>query len=270
MDKLISPQEKDLFYAKGIYKSFMAAGVNSSREVLGGLSITLRSSEVVAIVGPSGIGKSTFLKICAGAMEPDDLVQRGPCLTWREPGKRVVWQPQVCPLVEVSTVIKNVSFGALVSGCSRTIAIQRAESVLSLVGLAENALDYPRTLSVGMRQRVALARTLAAQPDIAFLDEPLSSLDPDLRGRISAGLQRYTESFNAGIVIVTHTIEEAIQFASRVYVFNGRPSRVAMIAAKNSRHIPAAESKEVGSIVIGDSGVLFSAILSALTQSNAL
>ena len=263
-------QDRSLFHAADITKSFVILGTggkpDTRRTVLKSVSLTVRQSEVVAIVGPSGIGKSTLLRICAGVIEPDSSSDVGGAFSlWRAEGKRAVWQPQIAPLVTVRSIISNVAVGALAIGCDKAIAKKRAEAALEMVGLSERSEDFPNALSVGMRQRVALARTLAARPDIAFLDEPLSSLDPQLRDKLSRGLRQFTEEFGAGVAMVTHTIEEALQYARRFYVLNGEPARVTLVAGREPGDIPSDDlSRGLEVLVEKDRGKLFDVILSAL------
>lgn len=233
--------------------------------VLEDVSLTLRSGEIIAIVGPSGIGKSTLLRLCAGALPPDAPTDTGIATIWRADGVSIVWQPQNAPLVHTRNVLANAAIGAQAAGLGMKDAREASKAALERVGLASWLHARPNVLSGGMRQRAVLARTLAAKPRIALLDEPFSSLDPVLRRRLARALSDYVLGQGSGIAMVTHTMEEAIDFAHRIYVLNGTPGRVVLIAAK-SNDLLAPEDSEAGArtVVTNRRGELFERVSEAL------
>lgn len=237
------------------------------RILLRGAHIAVREREVVALVGPSGVGKSTFLRICAGRLRPDHVAGSKIPEVWREPEARLAWQPQEVPLIKTRNVQANVEIGALARGESGPSLQEISRRCLNLVRLDGASQLYPVMLSVGMKQRVALARTLAVLPKLVFLDEPLSSLDPRLRHEIAIELQDYAKAQRAGVALITHTIEEAIDFANRIYVLKGRPGRVALVAARSMDAVTDADRQEGAPIIVKESrGQLFEMVLEALTS----
>ena len=194
--------------------------------VLDGLSFDIHERDFVSIIGPSGCGKSTIFNIVAGLIAPDNgaLVYRGqPIASLR--GK-VGYMMQKDLLFPWRTVLQNVLLGLEMRGVEPGEAIERARAQLASFGLSGFENAYPKTLSGGMRQRVALIRTLVMDPDILLLDEPFSALDYQTRLYLEGVLKDAVERFDKTVVLVTHDIDEAVALSKRVVVLSGRPSRV--------------------------------------------
>jgi NitT/TauT family transport system ATP-binding protein len=215
------------------------------KKVLENVEITVFRREIVALVGPSGMGKTTLLRIIAGK-DRADRIDNNDVLIDMPQKAEVAWMPQETTLVPTLSALHNVALGARARGQTRHEAWNQAEELLGEMELGNILRLYPAQLSLGMRQRVALARTLAARPMLALLDEPLSSLDMRLRQDVSRTLRRYVENRGAGILLVTHTIEEAVDYADRICVLNGTPGRISMIALREGRRSMASlESSRV-------------------------
>ena len=198
-------------------------------EALDGFSLAVERGEVVAIIGPNGCGKSTLLRVAAGLLTP----QRGSVtlddrpITGPDPRVGLVFQePRLLPL---RSVADNVTYPLELAGWPRERRDERLAGLLDLVGLSDSAGARPSQLSGGLRQRAAIARTLALEPEVLLLDEPFSALDALTRERFNIELLELWERTGSTIVIVTHSIPEAILLADRVVVMTPRPGRVAAI-----------------------------------------
>jgi len=209
--------------AQGIVKHF------GTTTVLDNIDITVRRGEVLALVGPSGCGKSTLLNILSGLLAPDagqlavDGVPAAQVSDWR----RIAYMFQEDRLLPWRTVRDNVAFGLEASNLSRLDRHRRADDMLELVGLHARRDAWPHELSGGMRSRVALARSLAVQPEVLLMDEPFSKLDPQTRSQMHEELLRIQAGNGMTVVFVTHDMEEAVVLADRVVRLAARPGRVA-------------------------------------------
>ena len=194
--------------------------------------VTLRvgPGELMALLGSSGAGKSTILRCIAGHLEPDagEVWIGGERMDQAPPEKRNVGMVfQSYALFPHLNVRRNVAFGPERRGASRNEASELADEMLDQVGLLELGDRYPRQISGGEQQRVAVARALAIRPEVLLLDEPLSSLDQTLRRELRSLLRRLQQSFGATTVWVTHDQEEALTVADRVAVLDrGRLQQV--------------------------------------------
>ena len=209
--------------AEGVSLSFRGA---RSAHVLDAIDLEVRAREVVALIGPNGCGKSTLLRVLAGLLAPDTGSVRidGDLVTGPDPRVGVVFQEP--RLLAWRTAEDNVRLPMQLAGWSRQRQAARASDLLGLVGLREHAGARPGTLSGGTRQRVAIARALALEPSLLLLDEPFSALDALTRERFNAELLRLWERTGTTIVLVTHSIPEAVFLADRVVVLSPRPARV--------------------------------------------
>jgi len=181
--------------------------------------------EFVCLVGPSGCGKSTLLKIIAGLLEPDAgsvVFDSSPAN--RHPRNALVFQEH--GLFPWMSVLGNVAFGLRMRGAGRPEAEEKARSFIERVGLAAFARSYPHELSVGMRQRVNLARALLVDPQVLLMDEPFGSLDAQTRLVLQQELLQTWEETHKTVIYVTHDIEEAVLMGDRVLVMSGRPGRI--------------------------------------------
>ncbi len=189
------------------------------------LSLTVASGHTLAVLGPSGCGKTTLLRLIAGFEEPTDgSVRLGGAGVaglgaWVPPEQRGVGMVfQDYALFPHLTVSKNAAFG--LHRMDRRDQARRVADVLDLVGLTGLEARYPHELSGGQQQRVALARALAPKPIVLLLDEPFSSLDPDMRSRMRSEVEAILQQSGATTVLVTHDHEEAFAMADRVAVLN--------------------------------------------------
>ncbi|MCM2269677.1 MAG: ABC transporter ATP-binding protein [Thermoanaerobaculia bacterium] len=203
------------------------AARNGSTAALRDVSLTLAGSEFVSLVGPSGCGKSTLLKLVARLLEPTagalDVVlepdpERLPCA--------LVFQDH-CVFPWMS-VLDNVAFGLEFRRLSRRERHAQARAFIEQVGLAEFADAYPHELSVGMRQRVSLARAFVANPQILLMDEPFASLDALTKMILQEELLRLWQRQRSLVVYVTHDLAEAVLLSDRVLVMSGRPGTIRM------------------------------------------
>ena len=201
-------------------------------KVLDGLNLEIVGSGVTSLVGPSGCGKSTLLQIIAGLMEPDAGTVRfegsagGPASA-RQPTLGFMFQRD--RLLPWRTVKQNALVGVQVRGPATSEDHRRVEDLLAQFGLQGFADAYPETLSEGMRQRVALIRTLVVRPQLLLLDEPFSSIDYEVKLQIQATLLRRVRDEAATIIFVTHDLEDAIVMGNRIAVLSQRPARLVRI-----------------------------------------
>jgi NitT/TauT family transport system ATP-binding protein len=196
-------------------------------EVLGGIDLEVERGSVIALVGPNGCGKSTLLRVIAGLLPAaGGIVEvEGDAVGGPDPRVGLVFQePRLLPW---RAALANVAFPLEVAGHAPDQRTNRARDLLRLVGLGDWAHARPGELSGGMRQRVAIARALALEPSVLLLDEPFSALDSLTRERFNVELLRLWERIGATIVLVTHSIPEAIFLADRVVVLSPRPAVVA-------------------------------------------
>jgi NitT/TauT family transport system ATP-binding protein len=198
---------------------------------LDGLSLAVEPGEVVALIGPNGCGKSTFLRVAAGLLAPARGEVRLDDRAIRQPDPRIGLVFQEPRLLPWRSVADNVTYPLELAGWPPERRAERLAELLDLVGLEAAASRRPVQLSGGMRQRAALARALALAPDVLLLDEPFSALDALTRERFNLELLRLWERTATTIVIVTHSIPEAILLADRVVVMTPRPGRVAAVVA---------------------------------------
>jgi NitT/TauT family transport system ATP-binding protein len=200
-----------------------------ARLVLDHIDFALRDSEIVAILGKSGSGKSTFLRLLAGLVAPSEgsIAYRGLKVT--EPVRGIAMVFQSYALFPWLTVLGNVELGLEALGVSAAERRHRAVNAIDLIGLDGFENAYPKELSGGMRQRVGFARALVVDPEVLLLDEPFSSLDvltaETLRGDL-LDLWDDRRIPTKGMVFVSHNIEEAVEVADRILIFSSDPGRI--------------------------------------------
>jgi NitT/TauT family transport system ATP-binding protein len=194
--------------------------------VIGDLSLTLGKGEIVSVVGPSGCGKTTLLNTLCGLLLPDSGRIR-----WH--GREIKGQPQNVGymlqkdlLLPWRIALGNTMLGLEIRGVAASAAEQRSRAMLDQLGLHGFADHYPSTLSGGMRQRVALARTLVNEPDVLLLDEPFASLDFQNKLLIENDTAKLVRRGGRSLLLITHDIEEAVSLADRVIVLSKRPTKV--------------------------------------------
>ncbi|MGI8604533.1 MAG: ABC transporter ATP-binding protein [Verrucomicrobiales bacterium] len=213
-----------LIHVRDVWMSFPGKEPGQTIDVLERVSFDVRPGEFVCLVGPSGCGKSTMLNILGGffaetrgEVRVEDATVHGP-----DPGRIFVFQENgVFPWL---TVEQNVGFGLLKR--SREERESRVTHYIQMVGLAGFEKAYPRELSGGMRQRVEIARALAANARVLFMDEPFGALDFLTRLKMRRDLIRIWQAEHKTVVFVTHDIEEAVQLADRVLVMTQRPATI--------------------------------------------
>ena len=203
----------------------IAFGEGASRtEVLKSLDLDVLRGEFVAIVGASGVGKSTLLRILMGLAKPSHGTVRVAPATGTSRAMAMVFQD--ARLLPWRRILANVCFGLERLSLSAAERKTRAERALARVGLRDTAKRFPHQLSGGQRQRIALARALAVDPDILLMDEPFSALDVATREALQDDLMRIQRETGKTVLFVTHDIDEAVFLADRVIALGGRPGEV--------------------------------------------
>jgi NitT/TauT family transport system ATP-binding protein len=209
---------------RALGKSFQKGG--ATIEVLRDLTIDVAPGEFVSIVGASGCGKTTFLRLLNGLIRPSTGEVRLGGTVVTEPGRDIAFVFQQDGLMPWRKVIDNATIGPEVQGKDLGHARALASSFLSLVGLRGFEQHFPHELSGGMRQRVNMARALTAGPDVLLMDEPFAALDAQTREIMQTELTRIWSETGKTILFVTHQIDEAVFLSDRVLVFTVRPGRL--------------------------------------------
>ncbi|HEY0297250.1 MAG TPA: ABC transporter ATP-binding protein [Bordetella sp.] len=216
---------KRLIEIAGLSKRFDVPG-RPAHLALDGIDLGIGEGEFVSLLGPSGCGKSTLLYMVGGFIEPSDGEIRVDGRPVRGPGPDRGPVFQEFALFPWKTVLQNVMYGLRVQKVPAPQARQRAEALLRKVGLADYAGFYPKQLSGGMRQRVAIARTLAYEPRILLMDEPFGALDAHTRTTLQNELLAIWERDRKTVLFVTHGVDEAVYLSDRVVVMSGSPGSV--------------------------------------------
>jgi NitT/TauT family transport system ATP-binding protein len=211
-----------------ITKTFPARN-SAPLTALENISLDIAAGEFLTLVGPSGCGKSTLLDLIAGLAGPTsgELSVGGRPVTGPGLDRGVVFQQYA--LFPWRTAQANVEFGLEVKGVSRRRRAERAREMLALVGLTAFADRYPHELSGGMRQRVAIARSLAYEPEVLLMDEPFAALDAQTREALQEDLLSIWRRTGTTVLFITHSIEEAVYLGRRVAVMTARPGRIKRI-----------------------------------------
>jgi NitT/TauT family transport system ATP-binding protein len=202
---------------------------NGGLHALGAVTFSVYPREFVCVLGPSGSGKSTLLRILAGLLPPTsgEVVFEGTQATGQFVMQtRIGFVFQQANLMPWRTVSENITLPLEVEKVPAEIARQKAQELIELVGLDGFETSLPRDLSGGMAQRVALARALVHDPDILLLDEPFGSLDALTRERMWTELSRIWQARQKTVIMVTHSIGEALFLADRVLVLTARPGKI--------------------------------------------
>jgi len=202
-------------------------GERDDVRVLEDLDLDVHEGEFVCVLGPSGCGKSTLLNIVAGFLPPTSGSVRIDGEEVRGPDSRRIFVFQERGVFPWLTVEGNIGFG--LGRLSRTERERRVAHYVQLVGLKGFEKAYPHELSGGMKQRAEVARALAVDPDMLYLDEPFGALDSITRLVMRGELLRIWQTEKKTILFVTHDIEESVQLADRVVVLSARPARIRRI-----------------------------------------
>jgi NitT/TauT family transport system ATP-binding protein len=212
-------------------------------EALRALTLDIPAGSLTVIIGPNGCGKSTLLRLIAGLLQPAEgrvVIGEGAAAAPRAGDGRVGLAFQQPRLVPWLSTVDNVALPLTLAGEPVVDSRTRARSALERVGLAEAAELRPSQLSGGMAQRAGLARALITDPPILLLDEPFSALDALTREAFDGELQRLWMDRSRTVVLVTHSVSEAVRMADRIVVMTARPGRVAdMISVDLPRPRPS-------------------------------
>lgn len=225
---------------QNLYKAFQAQ--NGMIQALENVNFRVNGSEIICIVGPSGCGKTTLLKIIAGLVKPT----HGRILNKEKthnhhPDNAMVFQEH--GLFPWMTLLDNVAFGLEMCGMGKKERRKKAMVFIEKVGLAAFVNNYPHQLSVGMRQRVGIARAFLINPDILLMDEPFGSLDSQTKILLQEELLRLWRENPKLVLYVTHDIEEALLLADRVLLMTGRPGSI-----REEIHIPLGRPRDISDL----------------------
>lgn len=216
---------------RSVSRVFSRRGRDGGTQALDSVSLDVQPGQIVAIVGPSGCGKSTLLNMAAGLDQPTS----GAVSFLGEPVRGPSPQRAVCfqdyALFPWLTAADNVAFGLRATGVPARDRDNRVRELLQMVGLNRFADRYPHELSGGMRQRCAVARTLAVRPRLLLMDEPFAAVDPQTRNLLQEDFLRLWERLQAGgderaALFITHSVEEAVFLADRVAVMTASPGTI--------------------------------------------
>jgi ABC-type nitrate/sulfonate/bicarbonate transport system ATPase subunit len=215
---------------------------NRQLQVLDNINIHLNANEFVCLVGASGCGKSTLLKIIAGLEQPSSgqVVLENEQVLGPGADRGMVFQNYT--LFPWRSVADNIGFGLELQGLSKADRRQQIAYYLDVVGLTKFADAYPKQLSGGMKQRVAIARTLANKPTVLLMDEPFGALDAQTKEQMQKFMQELWARTHITILMVTHDVEEAIFLSQRIYVMGAHPG---CIKAEISIELPEQRDLEI-------------------------
>jgi NitT/TauT family transport system ATP-binding protein len=190
------------------------------------VSLALTDGEVVSIIGPSGCGKSTLLNLAAGLDRPNGGSVLVDGIRVTKPNPHVAFMLQKDLLLPWRNILENVELGQEIQGTPKAERVERGTSLLARYHLADFAHHYPHQLSGGMRQRAALARTMAMNPDVVLLDEPFSALDAQTKLILQKDLAQVLAEERKTALFITHDISEAVSLSDRVLVMSRRPGTI--------------------------------------------
>jgi NitT/TauT family transport system ATP-binding protein len=198
----------------------------ASTQALGEVDLTVRSGEFVSIVGPSGCGKSTLLKIVAGLVQPTTGTVRLRGEQVSGPRRDIGYVFQRAALLDWRTAEGNILLQAEMRGLDMAAARRRCAELIEITGLSGFEKAMPHELSGGMQQRVSLCRAMLHEPDVLLMDEPFGALDALTRERMNVLLHRVCRETGVTVLLVTHSVPEAVYLGHRVLAMGPRPGRV--------------------------------------------
>lgn len=219
----------------------------TSRTVLNDLNLQIHKREFICIIGPSGCGKSTLSRIIAGldSCSSGELLMEGKPIAGPSPERGMVFQGYT--LFPWKTVKENIMFGPQMKGLNTGTAETHAREWINIVGLEKYENQYPHQLSGGMKQRVAIARSLVNEPKILLMDEPFGALDPFTRQKMQKHLLDLWHNIDITVIFVTHDMDEAILLADRIIALKANPGEIKDIIEVNlprPRHADLMQTQE--------------------------
>lgn len=253
--------DQSVLYAQNL--SMVYPNGNGGLEALQDVSFELHPQEFLCVVGPSGCGKSTLLRILGGLLQPTSgevIFDGRPVL---RPLRRIGFVFQQANLMPWRSARDNIALPLELDGSQAGERDKQADALINLVGLQGFENAYPRDLSGGMAQRVALARALIHEPELLLLDEPFGALDALTRERMSGELMRIWSAHKVTVVMVTHSIAEAVLLADRVLVLSPRPGQVTL-----DLNIPLPRPRDVVMTHTQEFGILASCIREAIAADS--
>lgn len=207
-------------------KNLSKTYLKNNLQVLSEINISVKKGEFVSVIGPSGCGKSTFFNILSGVEEQSNgQIEFNGKIMKKRTGK-FGYMPQSPLLLPWRTVLQNVMLGLDIQGNPKEKSENQASKILSEFGLSKFADFYPEKLSGGMKQRVALLRTILFQKDLLLLDEPFGALDALTRLECQNWLLTLRTKLKPTILFITHDVREAIFLSDKIYVFSKRPGKI--------------------------------------------
>ena len=228
---------------KNICKSF--EGKNKNLSVLKDINLTINDGELICLLGPSGCGKTTLLRLIAGLEQPSsgEIIANGEVVKKPSGDRAVIFQQY--SLFPWLTVLQNVTFGLeMTKKGTKEENIAAAERYLESVGLIDFKDSYPHELSGGMKQRVAIIRSLLNHSPILLMDEPFSAVDMQTRHKLQEQLIGVWKRFNNTIVFVTHDVDEAVYLADKIVILDKNPGRIASIVEVDIERPRKRDSRE--------------------------
>ncbi len=213
--------------ARGVSKVFLG-GKDKNVLALSDINVVVEEGTFVSLIGPSGCGKSTLLRILGGLDTPTTGEVVGCSQIVGKGGKplKSAFVFQEYGLFPWLSAIDNVGFGLKMSEVPKSERVERSRSWLTRVGLSGFEKAFPEQLSGGMRQRLSLARAFVTEPDVVFMDEPMGAVDPQTRLLLQEDLIRLWEETRKTVLLVTHSLDEALLLGDRVVVMTARPGRI--------------------------------------------
>ncbi|MBP2243049.1 NitT/TauT family transport system ATP-binding protein [Cytobacillus eiseniae] len=214
----------DFLSLQGIHHTYFTK--NSATTALSDISLEIKEGEFISFLGPSGCGKTTLLSIIAGLVEPTAGTVTLEGTDVNNASKKIGYMLQQDYLFPWKTIEENILIGFKIEGSLDNSKRDYALTLLEKMGLKGVEKQYPKQLSGGMRQRVALVRTLATEPKLLMLDEPFSALDYQTKLKLEDHVSNTLKSLGKTAILVTHDIGEAIAMSDRIFLFSSRPGTI--------------------------------------------